>query len=96
LEEVPAYTGRFNLLPSAIYGQVESWGKIVEHTFGFRSEFAQITALYTSPNFTEWEQRRIEVYAERYDVPVETADLPEPINTYARVFGKSKLGLISI
>jgi hypothetical protein len=76
LEEVPAYTDHFNLLPPVIYGQVECWGKTVEHTAGFRSEFAQIVSLYTSPNFTEWEQRRIEMVAQRYDVPVETADLP--------------------
>jgi hypothetical protein len=60
-----------------VAGEVQIWGKVIEHTDGYRAEHARITKLYvpdhelfTGPSILEFTG-----IAELYDVPVEEAEL---------------------
>lgn len=41
------------------YGQVKLWGRIVEHEYGYRAEYARVLSLTHGPRLAVWRLRRI-------------------------------------
>lgn len=57
---------------TAIYvqGEVLLWGEVSVHEYGYRAEFAKISALYYRDTQNETECQLIELAADRYGVPI--------------------------
>jgi hypothetical protein len=56
-----------------IQGEVELWGKIIEHETGYRAQFARVVSLFM-PKRAKWSCRRdIRKVADLYGVPIRSS-----------------------
>lgn len=62
-----------------VAGEVRLWGNVHIHEHGYRAEHAQIAALFSSRSLSPALQKRIELAALTYDVPVVTLDTLEEV-----------------